>query len=430
MRERRRSSTAADISRRAPFLFLQAVDSAHEFVGIERAPRFPRMPVAACHLPKMKFRTCQPSGVQNFIVIVRSGCCADHGIQYHDDHHLDLLCIACLFRARGWHAWNLARRRAGSAPNQCTGSGRRIIRWRLAYIHYRLTPCPTRMNRHPLAAALLWVAPLPVYAADMANNGALVARAQQRWKRSVDGAWLSRTLPPNTTPERLPEPESRGARLLPRCCVQCHHLPSPAMHRAAKWPRIFGRMALRMKGHGNMGALMSDMMGGVAAPSEEETHALLACLQQQTQQPIEARPYPDLAGTGRISREACSQCHEPFDPASRAPGKWREIVEQMSCDLQRMNRVGGSRLEPCEPHIAVEQIVGYLERNASRGRAAAAQSAWNGGPCPSMPAKPYELAMLPSPSDTQRMRRAARLAVAYAQQAPPRLPHQAPRRPA
>ena len=42
--------------------------------------------------------------------------------------------------------------------------------------------------------------------------------------------------------------------------VQCHNLPNPAMHEAAKWPGIVERMVLRMQGKGNMGTLMADMM--------------------------------------------------------------------------------------------------------------------------------------------------------------------------
>jgi len=220
------------------------------------------------------------------------------------------------------------------------------------------------MNRHPLVAALLWVAPLPVVAADMANNVALVARAQQRWEQSAYGAWLSRILPPSTTPARLPKAESRGAQLLLRYCVQCHHLPSPAMHNAAKWPKIVDRMVSRMKGRGNRGALMKDMMASVAAPGEEEMHALLDYLQSNAQTPIRTRRYPDLETAGRSFREACSQCHVLPDPASREPQEWRDIVERMSRNMQWMNRVVGSQPEAREPQIAVEEIIGYLERTS------------------------------------------------------------------
>jgi len=53
-------------------------------------------------------------------------------------------------------------------------------------------------------------------------------------------AWAdARTHPPaDFEPRQLPNAKSRGARLLVRYCVQCHNLPNPAMHNAAKWPGI------------------------------------------------------------------------------------------------------------------------------------------------------------------------------------------------
>ena len=52
-------------------------------------------------------------------------------------------------------------------------------------------------------------------------------------------------LPPGITPQDLPDPESRGAKLLSRYCSQYHNLPSPRMHTAEDWPRIAGRMLSR-----------------------------------------------------------------------------------------------------------------------------------------------------------------------------------------
>ena len=85
---------------------------------------------------------------------------------------------------------------------------------------------------------------------------------------------LERILPPTFALEQLPERESRGAKLVVGYCVQCHNLPNPAMHHAAKWPGIVQRMVLRMEGKGNMGTLMAEMMAGVKAPGAEDTQAI------------------------------------------------------------------------------------------------------------------------------------------------------------
>ena len=61
-----------------------------------------------------------------------------------------------------------------------------------------------------------------------------VAEAKQRWATSPHGPMLERILPPGFDAAMLPEPGSRGAQLALRYCVQCHNLPNPAMHHAAK----------------------------------------------------------------------------------------------------------------------------------------------------------------------------------------------------
>jgi len=70
-----------------------------------------------------------------------------------------------------------------------------------------------------------------------ADYDGAVAKAKQRWQESPYGPMLQRILPPGFEPAMLPEPRSRGAALTVRYCVQCHNLPNPAMHQAAKWPR-------------------------------------------------------------------------------------------------------------------------------------------------------------------------------------------------
>src|SRR5215213_9704008 len=97
-----------------------------------------------------------------------------------------------------------------------------------------------------------------------------IADARKRWAQSPHGPMLERILPPTFEARQLPERESAGALLAVRYCVQCHNLPNPAMHHAAKWPPIVARMVKRMEGRGNMGRVMSDMMAGVSVPSEEE----------------------------------------------------------------------------------------------------------------------------------------------------------------
>src|SRR4029077_13341192 len=96
-------------------------------------------------------------------------------------------------------------------------------------------------------------------AGDAASVGApSVARAKYLWSQSPHGKMLERILPPSIEPGQLPEPASEGARLTARYCVQCHYLPNPQMHTAARWKSSVARMVWRMQGKGNMGELMKE----------------------------------------------------------------------------------------------------------------------------------------------------------------------------
>ncbi|OGA01255.1 MAG: hypothetical protein A3I00_10070 [Betaproteobacteria bacterium RIFCSPLOWO2_02_FULL_64_12] len=192
-------------------------------------------------------------------------------------------------------------------------------------------------------------------------------QAKQRWAQSPHGPMLERLLPPTFEAGELPEPASRGAELLLRYCVQCHNLPNPAMHHAAKWPGIVVRMVLRMRGRGNMGTLMKEMMAGVSSPSDGEARALTAYLRRHAQRPIDAKRYPELElPQGRSFKLACSQCHVLPDPRRHTAGEWRQVVARMQENMQWMNRVVGTRFEPDEPQLRVEEINAFLARYARR----------------------------------------------------------------
>ncbi len=192
-----------------------------------------------------------------------------------------------------------------------------------------------------------------------------LADARKRWAESPHGPLLERILPPTFEARALPEPSSRGAELTRRYCVQCHNLPNPAMHHPAKWPAIVDRMVKRMQGRGNLGTLMSDMMAGVKAPSEDETRELVRYLQRHGQRPIEAARYPDLyRPEGEAFRLACSQCHVLPDPRRHTAREWPAVVARMQENMAWMNRVVGSKPAPDEPQLRLEEINGFLARHA------------------------------------------------------------------
>jgi len=201
-----------------------------------------------------------------------------------------------------------------------------------------------------------------------AQDARLVEQAKKRWAESPHGPMLERILPPTFELRQLPERRSRGARLLVQYCVQCHNLPNPAMHHAAKWPGIFERMVVRMKGKGNLGELMHDMMAGVEAPNVDEATVLLAYLEKHSQKPLDPKKYPEIfRPEGQSFKLACQQCHVLPDPERHTASEWPAVVARMEKNMEWMNRVVGNRPEPDEPQLRIEEINAFLIKHARKG---------------------------------------------------------------
>ena len=191
--------------------------------------------------------------------------------------------------------------------------------------------------------------------------------ARKRWAQSPHGPFLERILPPGFEAKMLPEPQSEGARLNLRYCVQCHNLANPAMHEQNQWPAVVDRMVVRMRGQGNMGRLMHEMMAGVEAPSAEETKVLIDYLRKHAMRPLDPKKLPAVNGTAAESfRVACSQCHALPDPQMHTAKGWPAVVARMRTNMEWMNRVVGSKPIPGEPQLRIEDINAFLVRHARR----------------------------------------------------------------
>jgi hypothetical protein len=194
-----------------------------------------------------------------------------------------------------------------------------------------------------------------------------IAEAKKRWESSPHGPMLERILPPTFDASQLPQPKSAGARLVIAYCVQCHNLPNPAMHHAAKWPGIVERMVLRMEGKGNMGTLMAEMMAGVKAPGAEDTKTIVAYLRRHAQKPLDPARYPEVnRPSGEAFRVACNQCHVLPDPQRYTAAQWPRVVARMQENMEWMNRVVGSKPVPGEPKLPLEEINAFLARHARK----------------------------------------------------------------
>jgi cytochrome c5 len=194
-----------------------------------------------------------------------------------------------------------------------------------------------------------------------------IAEAKKRWESSPHGPLLERILPPTFAAHQLPQRGSNGAKLVLAYCVQCHNLPNPAMHHAAKWPGIVERMVLRMQGKGNMGTLMAEMMAGVKAPGAEDTKAIVAYLRRHSQRALDPQRYPELSEpSGEAFRVACNQCHVLPDPKRYTASEWRVVVARMQENMEWMNRVIASKPVPGEPRLRVEEINAFLAKHARK----------------------------------------------------------------
>ncbi|HKW36305.1 MAG TPA: hypothetical protein VJO54_00680 [Burkholderiales bacterium] len=217
----------------------------------------------------------------------------------------------------------------------------------------------------PAAAGALILAAAPALAQ---SSEQLIAEAKKRWAESPHGPMLERILPPTFELKQLPDPESRGAQLVVRYCVQCHNLPNPAMHQAAKWPAVFDRMVVRMRGKGNMGELMKDMMAGVRAPSDDEAGVLLAYLRKNGQTPLDPGKYPEVDQPEGLSfKLACRQCHVLPDPQRHTAAEWPAVVARMEKNMEWMNRVVGNHHPPDEPQLRIDEINAFLVKRARKG---------------------------------------------------------------
>ena len=205
---------------------------------------------------------------------------------------------------------------------------------------------------------------ITVAASVAAQDTAEVARAKYLWSQSPYGKLLERILPPSIAPGELPEPRSEGARLVARYCVQCHYLPSPEMHNPDKWTVVVVRMVWRMRGKGNLGTLMKEMMDRVEAPDDEEVRTLTAYLRKHGQREMDPM-YPALKSeAGQMFTIACTQCHGLPDPKRHTAREWPPVVERMKGYMAWANTVVGSDELRTTPVLDTAEIVRFLQRNA------------------------------------------------------------------
>ena len=218
-----------------------------------------------------------------------------------------------------------------------------------------------RRARPFVLAAMAFTAPA---AGQSTGDAPEVEKARNLWAKSPHGQMLERILPPAIEPKNLPDPASDGARLTTQYCVQCHYLPNPRMHSSARWKQVTDRMVWRMRGNGNMGGLMKEMMADVSAPTPGEAATLIAYLQKYSQKEI-APGHPALKSeAGQMFSIACSQCHALPDPSQHTAREWPLVVERMKGHMKWANTVVGNPELRTKPELKTSEIIALLQRYA------------------------------------------------------------------
>ena len=159
-------------------------------------------------------------------------------------------------------------------------------------------------------------------------------------------------IPKGMNPDDLPNADSRGATLLTLYCMQCHDLPTPAMHTASEWPDIVSRMQGYLKA--NLGGMLSRAM----MPPKKDWMTLANYLNENAQTPIHVADFTDInTAEAKAFLSACSQCHQAPAPESHTQSEWPRVVLRMQA-----NSLSAKRQAP-DPQTR-SQIISFLQRHS------------------------------------------------------------------
>jgi cytochrome c5 len=166
------------------------------------------------------------------------------------------------------------------------------------------------------------------------------------------------SLPPGIAPEKLPEPNSLGAKHLQKYCTQCHDLFSPRMHSAEKWISVFQRMSwhMQMMPRGRkMGAMIK-----IEAPSPQEGAELLTYLKRHSLLAADQSKLEHLDSPSGIAfLQTCAQCHALPAPIQHTTQEWPSITTRMKQNMQIMHK---PLMQPKEEAL----IVQFLQLSANQ----------------------------------------------------------------
>ena len=160
-------------------------------------------------------------------------------------------------------------------------------------------------------------------------------------------------LPPGIAPEKLPEPDSSGAKFMQEYCSQCHDIFTPRMHSAEKWTIVSQRMSFHMQ------MMPSGVKNGkiiqIKAPSLEEGATLLSYLKRNSLIAADQNKLKGLDTPGGMKfLKTCSQCHVLPEPNQYTPQEWPGVIARMQQNMQFMKK---PLIQPEEEKQILEYLV-------------------------------------------------------------------------
>ena len=183
-----------------------------------------------------------------------------------------------------------------------------------------------------------------------AIGAGMMGNGHKKGMRETMQETMADVLPPGIDPSLLPEPKSKGARLLQRYCTQCHYLSGPGRHTAEEWPAVIERMKTRF-------AMHRQMMGDIAVPTESEFKMLTDYLQTYAQKPIDVTRYSDLdTAAGQSFTTTCSRCHVTPDPKQHTAQEWPAVVRRMQKHIFTMHKTVANE-------ATLKRILAFLQRH-------------------------------------------------------------------
>jgi cytochrome c5 len=166
------------------------------------------------------------------------------------------------------------------------------------------------------------------------------------------------SLPPGVVPEKLPEPNSLGAKHLQKYCNQCHDIFSPRMHSAEKWLSVFQRMSWHMQMMPR-GRKMGTMIK-IEVPSSQEETGLLTYLRRHGLLAADQSKLEHLDSPSGIAfLQTCAQCHALPAPKQHTTQEWPVVTTRMKQNMQIMHK---PLMQPKEEAL----IVQFLQLSANQ----------------------------------------------------------------